>query len=111
MQVPHNKDLASHVVLESCAAYREVRREALTEARIGQPSSRESLLIPGADAVDIAEGNTAGRVIASAQTARRGRRPWHVRTLLVREPGDLQSDRGCQYRPTARIGKARSRSR
>ena len=92
MQVPHNKDLASHGVLESCAAYREVRREALTEARIGQPSSRESLLIPGADAVVTAEGNTAGRVTASAQTARRGRRPWHVRTLLVREPGDLGSD-------------------
>jgi hypothetical protein len=89
VQVPHNKDLASHVVLESCATYREVRREALTEARIGQPLSRDSLLIPGADAVDIAEGNTVGRVTASTQTARRGRRPWHVRTLLVREPGDL----------------------
>jgi hypothetical protein len=30
-----------------------------------------------------------------------------VRTLLAREPGDLQSDR----REAARIGKARSRSR
>src|SRR6476620_3213172 len=26
---------------------------------------------------------------ASAQTARRGRRHWHVRTLFAREPGDL----------------------
>ena len=24
---------------------------------------------------------------------RRGRRPWHVQTLLVREPGDLKVDR------------------
>ena len=24
--------------------------------------------------------------------ARRGRRPWHVCTLFVREPGDLESD-------------------
>ena len=67
MQVPDNKDLASHVVLESCAAHREVRREALTEARIGQPSSHDSPLIPGADAVLRVEGNTSGRVIASAR--------------------------------------------
>ena len=92
MQVPHNKDLASHVVLESCAAHREVRREALTEARIGQPSSRESWFSPGADAVHGAEGKTDGRAIASALPTRRGPRPWHVRTLLVREPGDLGSD-------------------
>ena len=109
MQVPHNKDLASHVVLESCATYREVRREALTEARIGQPLSRDRLLIPGADAVDMAEGNTDGCVTASARTARRGLRPWHVRTLLVREPGDLGSDQ-LRY-GLARVGKARSRSR
>src|SRR3978361_705408 len=30
-----------------------------------------------------------GSVIASARPTRRGRRPWHVRTLFVREPGDL----------------------
>ena len=29
------------------------------------------------------------RVIASARPTRRGRRPWHVRTLFVRESGDL----------------------
>jgi hypothetical protein len=34
-----------------------------------------------------------------------------VRTLLAREPGDLQSDRRCSLRSAARIGKARSRSR
>src|SRR5262252_11163326 len=28
-----------------------------------------------------------------AQTARRGRRPWHAWTLLAREPGDLATDR------------------
>jgi len=41
----------------------------------------------------MAEGNTFGRVIASARTTRRGQRPWHVQTLLVREPGDLAIDR------------------
>jgi len=45
----------------------------------------------GADALSTAEGNTAGRVIASARPARRGHRPWHVRTLLAREPGGLGS--------------------
>jgi hypothetical protein len=41
--------------------------------------------------------------------ARRGRRPWHVQTLLVREPGDLAADQ--QRSLLARIGKARSRIR
>ena len=111
MQVTDSKEVANRDVPESCAAHREVRREALTGVRIGQPLSRDRKLIPGADAVSKAEGNTTGCVIASTPPTRRGRRPWHVRTLLVREPGDLQFDRGCQYRPTARIGKARSRSR
>jgi len=111
VQVPHNKDLANRVVPESCAAHREVRREALTGVRTGQPLSRDSIGFQGADAVAVAEGNTAERAIASAQSTRRGLRTWHVRTLLAREPGDLQSDRRRQCRPTARIGKATSRSR
>ena len=93
MKVPHNKDVAIHVVPESCATYREVRREALTGVRIGQPLSRDRNLIPGADAVHLAEGNTTKRAIASAWPTRRGQRPWHVCTLLVREPGGLQCDR------------------
>jgi hypothetical protein len=72
---------------------REGLGEALTGVRIGQPSSRERLLIPDADAVHEAEGNTDGCVSASIRTIRRGQRPWHVRKLLVREPGDLASDR------------------
>lgn len=111
MQVSDSKDVASHVVPESCVAYREVRREALTGVRTGQPLSRERISTPGADAVRSAEGNTTERVIASAPSARRGRRPWHVRTLLAREPGDLQLDHRRSYRSVARIGKARSRSR
>jgi hypothetical protein len=58
----------------------------------------------------LTEGNTDGRDIASAQTARRGRRHWHVRTLLAREPGDPTSDHR-RVAGLARIGKARSRSR
>ena len=57
-----------------------------------QPLRRVSDLAPGADEVTCSEGNTTGHVIASVQSALRGPRPWHVRTLLVREPGDLQLD-------------------
>ena len=67
---------------------REGIGEALTGERIGQPLSRESTLILGADVVPVTEGNTDGRDNASAQTARRGLRHWHVRTLFAREPGD-----------------------
>jgi len=41
VQVPDNKDLANRVVPESCVAHREVRREALTGVRIGQPLVRQ----------------------------------------------------------------------
>src|SRR6266496_1206068 len=57
--------------------------------------------ILGADAVQMAEGNTFGRVIASARTTRRGQRPWHVQTLLAREPGDLAIDRSAESRRSA----------
>ena len=110
MQVPHDKEVAIHVVPESCVARREVRGEALTGVRIGQPLSRDSLNVLGADAVQVAEGNIFKRAIASAWITRRGRRNWHVRTLLVREPGDLHPDRRCLHRLAARVGKARSRS-
>ena len=111
MRVPHSKGLASHTVPESCVAHREVRREALTGARTGQPLSRERVFIQGADVVVDAEGNTVQSAIASSAPALRGLRPWHVRTLLVWEPGDLWSDHRWPYQVVARIGKARSRSR
>lgn len=111
MQVPDNKEVANHVVPESCVSDREVRREALTGVRIGQPLSHDRIDIPGADAVQGAEGNMSERAIASARMTRRGRRTWHVRTLRAREPGDLQLDRRRLYRSAARVGKARSRSR
>jgi hypothetical protein len=43
------------------------------------------------------EGNTDGHASASAHPARRGRRPWHVRTLFVREPGDLTVGHQVRY--------------
>ena len=86
MKVHCGEGVAIHTGPESCGACREARVEALTGVRIGQPLSRESLLW-GADAVETAEGNMAGGVIASRPTTPRGLRPWHVRTLLCAGTG------------------------
>ena len=89
MKVRCDEGVAIHIVPEPCVVVREDRGEASAGERIGQPLSRESTLFSGADVVPLTEGNTAGRDNASAQTSRRGLRHWHVRTLFVREPGDL----------------------
>ena len=73
-------------------AVREGGSEASVGEHIGQPLSLAKIYIPGADAVAKVEGNMDGRVSASAWTARRGRRTWHVWKLFVREPGDPTSD-------------------
>jgi len=111
VKVLYGEDIASHAVPESCVRRREAQGEALTGARTGQPLSLEKLLIQGADAVHVAEGKTGGGDIASPILALRGLRTWHVRTLLAREPGDLQSRRRRSPFVASRIGKARSRSR
>ena len=111
MKVSYSEDIASHTGPESCVRRREVPGEALTGDRIGQPLSRESTLILGSDVVPVTEGNTDGRDSASAQTARRGLRHWHVRKLFAREPGDLMSASVSMRAALARVGKARSRSR
>ena len=109
MQVPDNKDVANHVVPESCAVHREVRREALTGVRIGQPLSRDRSLswVP-----TLFHRWKATRTGAFSQAL--------VRPSAVVEPGmcarSLHGNReisGLTSRSTglARIGKARSRSR
>jgi hypothetical protein len=109
VQVPDNKDVANHVVPESCAAHREVRREALTGVRIGQPLSRDRSLswVP-----TLFHLRKATRTGAFTQAL--------ARPGAVVEPGmcarSLRGNReisGLTSRSTglARIGKARSRSR
>jgi hypothetical protein len=109
VEVRYDEGIANRIGPEPCASAREGRGEASAGVRIGQPLSRES---PNwdADAVIIAEGKTEARVNASASTVPRGRRPWHVRKLLVREPGGLMFGRAADAAPV-RVGKARSRSR
>jgi hypothetical protein len=92
VEVRRNEGVAIRIGPKPCAGIREDIGEASAGERIGQPLSRESDLTQGADAVSFAEGNTGGRASASVRPTLRGPRPWHVRTLLAREPGDLQLD-------------------
>ena len=111
MKVHCDEGVATHVVPDPCAVAREDNCEASVGERIGQPLSRESVRNPGADVVHFTEGKTGRRVNASACRTRRGLRPWHVRTPLAREPGDLWiGHRRCCGR-MVRSGKVRSRSR
>jgi hypothetical protein len=89
VQVRYDEGLAIRIGPEPCVGTREGDGEASAGEHIGQPLSRESKIVPGAHVVIFTEGNMDGRAIASARPARRGRRPWHVWKLLVREPGGL----------------------
>ncbi|MER8963611.1 hypothetical protein NKI24_32910, partial [Mesorhizobium sp. M0701] len=89
MEVHCDEGIAIHIGPEPCADIREDAGEASVGECIGQPLSHEREFVPDADAVNLAEGEMDGRVFASACSIRRGLRPWHVRKLLVREPGDL----------------------
>ena len=106
MRVRHDEGLAIRVGPEPCAVPREGAGEASAGDGAGQPLSRVSDFIPGADSVSYVEGNTDGHAIASAHLTRRGLRPWHAQTLLVREPGDLQLDHSpCQRSGPHREGE------
>ena len=75
MKESYREGLASHPGPESCAGVREDAREALTGAHAGAVLSLENVVSWGADAVPMAEGNTAGSEKASIPSAPRGLRP------------------------------------
>ena len=60
MRVRRDEGVANHIDPESCAAICEGWGEASIGECTGQPLSRERSKTPGADAVQIAEGNRAG---------------------------------------------------
>jgi hypothetical protein len=94
-------------------SYREGLGEALTGGRIGQPSSRGRGIISGVDAVLFAEGETEGRVNRKRSDDPAWSKNLALRTLLVREPGDLTVDQQpSDWRAAlVRVGKVRNRSR
>jgi len=89
VKVRHDEGVANRIDPEPCDANREGCVEASLGEHIGQPWSRERLNVSGADVVRNTEGDMDERVSASGRPARRGRRPWHVWKLFVREPGGL----------------------
>jgi len=93
VQVHYDEGVAIHIDPESCAPAREGIREALTGERTGQPLSRERNYSRAPTQSSTRKATRTGAQFASARTARRGQRPWHVQTLFAREPGDLTSDR------------------
>ena len=94
MKVHRNEGVAIHIGPEPCAGVREGVGEASAGERAGQPLSHERIADPGCRRCPRSgRQHRWRRVIASASAIRRGRRPWHARTLLAREPGDLRLGR------------------
>lgn len=104
MKVHYDEGVATHIGPKPCAGIREGVGEASVGGRAGQALSRDRKLIPGADAVCVAEGNMSKSVNASAWATRRGRRTWHARTLHAREPGGLRVGRRLDWADGPRRG-------
>ena len=71
VRVHYGEGIAIHIGPKPCARVREDAREASAGERIGQPSSRETVLIPGADAVHLAEA-LRGELTVSQLAAKHG---------------------------------------
>ena len=89
MRVRCTEGLANHSDPESCATAREGRGEALTGECIGQPLSRENPVTRVPTRFSTWKAKRSGTPSQVPVSIRRGRRTWHVRTLLAWEPGDL----------------------
>jgi hypothetical protein len=110
VKVRYGEGLAIHTDPESCAGIREGGGEALTGVRIGGVSSGVSYIVRGADAVAACRRQQAEvrhRKVLNHPASSLD--PQHVRTSLVREPGDLRSALGS--RAQGRVGKAGGHSR
>ena len=88
MKVRYDEGIANRIGREPCIDGCEASGQASVGDGTGQPSSRDRN-IPGADTVELVEGNMLEHASASARATRRGQRPWHVQMLLAREPGGL----------------------
>jgi hypothetical protein len=110
VQVHYDEGVANHIGPEPWVVTREGNGEASAGESIGQVLSPENYILPERRRVTH-RGRQYGQARdREAWTVRRGQRPWHVRKLLVREPGDPTTDHW-RIAAVVRIGKARSRSR
>ena len=108
MEVHCGEGVPNHTGPERCVFGREAGDEASAGESIGQPLSRE-IINRGRRRFCHGGRQHGGAPNASASPVPREQRPWHVRKLLVRKPGDLTLGR--RREPKVRVGKATSRSR
>ena len=87
MEVHYDEGVAIHIGPEPCVGIREGVGEASARECIGQPLSRERMF--SREPTLSTERKATRRGAISRAPNRRGRRPWHVQKLLVREPGAL----------------------
>ena len=89
MQESHGEGVAIHTGPESCVGVRKDDREALTGERTGRVFSRERATLRDADAVGASGRPHPGQSIPQdALESRAVSDPEHVRTHLVRDPGE-----------------------
>jgi hypothetical protein len=98
--------VAIHDGPESCVGVREGVGEVLTGVRAGWASEPRNSCIRGADAVQVAEGNTAASVFASWRGPRGVREPVHARDLSMRENREVPWSPACGDGWAGRAGKA-----
>lgn len=107
VRVPYDEGRASGIGPESCVSDREVRGEALTGEAMGQVWSHVTKSVRDADALRVAEGNTAGCAIASVPSVPRSLRPWPVADTSCTGTGrshgwPLREGRSASGRPEGR---------
>ena len=93
MRTLYIEGVASHGGPESCVGVPRGRSEALTGGVRAGLLSREMQRVQGADAVQMAEGNTAGGAMASCWWALRGRRTQARTTSSMRENREIRVSR------------------
>lgn len=93
MQARWSERLAIHIGPEPCVCLLKEAGEASGKECKGFSLIRERTRFLNADAVALVDGQ------ATRPLSRRGQRPRQVQRLLVREPGNLQTDLGDKYLP------------
>ena len=105
MEVRCDEGLAIRIGPEPCVSEPRGSGRSVGRGTHRPAIEPRKVIVPGADAFVTAEGHTSGGDLASLRLARRGRRPWHVRKLFVREPGDLSFIRGVRAAGSRREGE------
>ena len=114
MKVHCDEGVATHIDLPSRAqaSARTSAKRVGRGASIGQPSEPRNRCDPGCRRRSlIRKAKWTGALTRAPRPTRRGLRPWHVWTLLAREPGDLWIGHRPYWVRVVRGGKVRSRSR